>query len=161
MSRVPNRITRRIALAVVAAAVVAVASPTALATPGKGKPTVERAVVEEAFFDDFTLDICGVATNTTLTQRTTTQTWPDGSQTVHIVAEFVPENPSIASERFARTDLYEPDGSVTIKGLAIRLYRNGEGTIIRDAGWVRFMEDGLVVRGPHPFLETDPAEVYC
>ena len=22
-------------------------------------------------------------------------------------------------------------------------------------------EDGLVVRGPHPFLETDPADVYC
>jgi hypothetical protein len=50
---------------------------------------------------------------------------------------------------------------LTTKGLAIRLYREGEGTIIRDAGWVRFLEDGLVVRGPHPFLETDPADVYC
>jgi hypothetical protein len=46
-------------------------------------------------------------------------------------------------------------------GLAIRLYRRGQGTVIRDAGWVRFLENGLVVRGPHPFPETDPAEVYC
>ena len=53
------------------------------------------------------------------------------------------------------------DGSVAINGLAIRLYRDGEGAIIRDAGWVRAIEDGLVVRGPHPFLEPDPADVYC
>jgi hypothetical protein len=36
----------------------------------------------------------------------------------------------------------------------------GERTIIRDAGWIRFFEDGLVVRGPHRFLDTDPADVY-
>ncbi len=107
------------------------------------------------------LDICGVATNTTLTQRTTTKTFPDGSQTVHVNAEFVSDDPRIASERNAFTDRIAPDGTLTTGGLAIRLYRKGEGTVIRDAGWVRFLEDGLVVRGPHPFLETDPADVYC
>jgi hypothetical protein len=45
-------------------------------------------------------------------------------------------------------DFVAPDGTVTTKGVAIRLYRQGEGTVIRDAGWVRFLEDGLVVRGP-------------
>ena len=55
-----------------------------------------------------------------------------------------------------------PDGTLTIVGLAIRLFRQGEGTIIRDAGWLRLLEDGLTVRGPHPYiLDTDPADVYC
>jgi hypothetical protein len=156
-----NRITRSLGPVVAVAALIALATaPTATAGTG-GKPVVEREVVEETFFDDFILDICGVETNTTLRQRTTTKTWPDGSQTVHVNAEFVPDDPSIASERNAFTDVVAPDGTLTTKGLAIRLYRKGEGTIIRDAGWVRFLEDGLVVRGPHPFLETDPADVYC
>jgi hypothetical protein len=156
-----NRITRSLGPVVAVAALIALATaPTATAGTG-GKPVVERDVVEETFFDDFILDICGVETNTTLRQRTTTKTWPDGSQTVHVNAEFVPDDPSIASERNAFTDVVAPDGTLTTKGLAIRLYRKGEGTIIRDAGWVRFLEDGLVVRGPHPFLETDPADVYC
>lgn len=161
MSRVPNRTAMRVACALVAAAVILPAAPVALAAVGKGKPTVERAVVEETFFDDYILGICGVATNTTSTQRVVTQTWPDSSQTVHVVADIVPDDPSIASERFARTDVYEADGSVMIKGLAIRLHRAGEGTIIRDAGWLRFLDGGFAVRGPHPFLETDAADVYC
>ena len=146
---------------VVVIAALGVVATAPAATAAGGKPTVEREVVNETFFDDFILDICGVATNTTLTQRTTTKTFPDGSQTVHVNAEFVPDDPRIASERNAFTDRIAPDGTLTTGGLAIRLYRKGEGTVIRDAGWVRFLEDGLVVRGPHPFLETDPADVYC
>lgn len=163
MSRAPNPITRGLApLALAAALLAVVASTVATATARQGgRPVVEREVVKETYVDDFIFDICGVETNTTSTQRTTTQTWPDGTETVHIFAEFVPEDPSIATERFSRTDIYEPDGSVTIKGLAIRLYRHGEGTIIRDAGWLRVLEDGVVVRGPHPFFETDPADAYC
>jgi hypothetical protein len=80
---------------------------------------------------------------------------------VHVNAEFIPDDPAIASERNAFTDVIEPNGTLTTVGLAIRPYRHGSGTVIRDAGWVRFLEDGLVVRGPHPFLDTDPAEVYC
>ena len=145
---------------IAALAVIAVAPVTSAGASG-GKPTVEREVIKVTFFDDLILDICGVATDTTLTQRTTTKTFPDGSQTVHVNAEFVPDDPRIASERNAFTDRITPDGTITTGGLAIRLYRKGEGTVIRDAGWVRFLEDGLVVRGPHPFLETDPADVYC
>jgi hypothetical protein len=143
------------------AVLAAIASAPAMAAGG-GKPTVEHEVIHETFFDDFIFDVCGVETDTTQTQRTTIKTFPDGSQTVHRIAEWVPDDPSIASERWGRTDRIAPDGTLTIVGLAIRLYRQGEGTIIRDAGWVRVLEYGRVVRGPHPFLGgTDPADVYC
>jgi hypothetical protein len=78
-----------------------------------------------------------------------------------VTQEYVPDDPRIATERYARTEIYGVDGSITIKGLGVRLYRKGEGTIIRAAGWVRFDEDGVVGHGPHDFLETDPADVYC
>ncbi len=162
MKRMTPNFVRR--AGVTAALAVIAAAPAATAAPERGhggKPTVEHEAIQETFFDDFIFDLCGVATNTTLTQRVTVKTYPDGYQTVHVVSEFVPDDPRIASERNAFTDVIETDGTLTTKGLAIRLYRKGEGTIIRDAGWVRFLEDGLVVRGPHPFLETDPADVYC
>jgi hypothetical protein len=161
---------RRLVAPGAALTVLAVAATTsaAVAAPGTGgpgghggKPTVERESFTETFFDDFIFDICGVVTDTTQRQRTTTKTFPDGFQTVHVNAEFIPENPAIASERNAFTDVIQPDGTLTTVGLAIRLFRHGEGTVIRDAGWVRFLEGGIVVRGPHPFLETDPADVYC
>ncbi len=148
---------------ILAALAVAASAPAAAAEDfgHGGRPTVEHEAIEVTFFDDFILDTCGMATQTTLKQRTTTKTYPDGYTTVHVNAEYVPDDPRIASERDAFTDEIEPDGTLTTKGLAIRLFRKGEGTIIRDAGWVRFLEDGLVVRGPHPFLGTDPAEVFC
>jgi hypothetical protein len=142
--------------------------PAAIAAPDPddanghgGRPTVEKEAITVTFLDDFILDVCGIATQTTLTQRTTTKTYPDGYTTVHVNGEFVPVDPRIASERDAFTDVIEPDGTVTTKGLAIRLYRKGDGTVIRDAGWVRFLENALIVRGPHPFLDTDPADVFC
>lgn len=154
-------------VALVTGLVLGVGVAAAAAKPGSGKggkPTIQREVFEETFFDDFIFDVCGVETNTTQTQRTIIKTFPDGSETVHRRVEFVPDDPSIASERWARTDFFAPDGTQTIVGLAVRLYRKGGGgTIIRDAGWVRVSEDGLVIRGPHPFLEDrDNAELlYC
>jgi hypothetical protein len=153
--------TRRLAGPIAAIAVLAATASAPAMAAGGGKPTVEREVIHETFFDDYIFEICGVETNTTQTQRTTIKTFPDGSETVHRIAEWIPDDPSIASERWGRTDRIAPDGTLTIVGLAIRLYRQGEGTIIRDAGWLRILEDGLVVRGPHPFFDTDPAEVYC
>ena len=164
MSRTKHRMSarKRAGPAVVMAALAMIATtPAAMAGASGGKPTVEREVIKETVFDDFILDLCGVATNSTVTERITTKTFPDGSQTIHVNAQFVPDDPRIAAERNAFTDRIAPDGTLTTGGLAIRLYRKGEGTLIRDAGWVRFLEDGLVVRGPHPFLETDPADVYC
>jgi hypothetical protein len=153
--------TRKLAGPVAAITVLAAIAAAPAMAGGGGKPTVEHEVIHETYFDDFIFDICGVETDTTQTQRTTIKTFPDGSQTVHRIAEWVPDDPSIASERWGRTDRIAPDGTLTIVGLAIRLYRQGEGTIIRDAGWIRFLEDGLVVRGPHTFLDTDPADVFC
>lgn len=162
------RMRRLAAHAAALAALTIAATAPAAAAPGNGqagghggKPTVEREATTVTFFDDFIFDVCGVSTETTLKQRVTTKTFPDGSQRVHVNAEFVPDDPAIASERNAFTDVIDRDGTLTTVGLAIRLYRHGSGTVIRDAGWVRFLEDGLVVRGPHPFLDIDPADVYC
>ena len=152
--------TRRLAGPIAAIAVLAAFASTPAIAQG---PTVERKVTQETFFDEFTLEVCGVETNTTKTERLVIKTFPDGSETVHVVVEYVPEDPSIATERYARTEIYGVDGSLTIKGLGVRLSRKGEGTIILAAGWVRFDEDGDLVegRGPHDFLEADPADVYC
>lgn len=150
---------RGTAAAIAVAALAAAATGPAVAAGGT--PEIERETFEVTFFDDFIFDLCGVETMTTQTQTTTIKTFPDGSVTEHVNVEFVPDDPSIASERYGRTNMFAPDGTQTIVGLAIRLYRKGEGTIIRDAGWLRVEEDGLVIRGPHPFLETDPATVYC
>ena len=69
---------------------------------GGGKPTVEHEVIHETFFDEYAFEICGVRTDTTQTQRTTIKTFPDGSRTIHRIAEWVPHDPSIASERWGR-----------------------------------------------------------
>lgn len=126
-----------------------------------GKPTIERQVIQETYFDEFILDVCGVETNTTRTERIVAKTFPDGSERVHTVVTYVSDDPSIASEQYARTDIYGVDGSITVKGLGVRLYRKGEGTIILAAGWVRFDENGVVGSGPHDFHDIDPADVYC
>lgn len=114
---------------VVAVAVLAIFPPAGQAAASKdaGKPIVERSAQTVTFFDDYIFELCGVATDTTLTERIVTKTYLDGSQTVHINAWFVPEDPRIASEQDARTDVIAPDGTRTVKGLAIRLYRKGEG----------------------------------
>jgi hypothetical protein len=149
-------------LAVIAATGVAL---TVISTPamaaGHGRPTMEREVIHETFFDEFALEVCGIATNTTRSERIIVKTFPDGTERVHVVTAYVPEDPRVASERYARTETYALDGSITIKGLGVRLYRKGEGTIIRAAGWVRFDEDGMTGKGPHDFHDFDPADLYC
>ena len=44
---------------VIAALAVIATAPAAMAGASGGKPTVEREVITETFFDDFILDICG------------------------------------------------------------------------------------------------------
>lgn len=154
--------TRKLAGPIAVMALVAAIAAAPAMAGGGGKPTIEHEFIKVTYFDDFIFDLCGVETNTTQTQRSVIKTFPDGSETVHRVAEWIPDDPRIASERWGRTDRIAPDGTVTIYGLAIRLFRKGEGTIIRDAGWIHFLEDGVVFRGPHPFISgTDPADVYC
>jgi hypothetical protein len=125
------------------------------------RPTVERSTLTETYADDFIRDVCGVETMTTLTQRLVIRTYADGTEVVHVNARYVPADPSIAAEQLSRTDRIAPDGTLTITGLAIRLSRKGEGTLIRDAGWIRFFEDGVLTRGPHEFYGADPADFYC
>jgi len=156
-----TRTLTRTALAAAALAFTLVA-PDALAASGHGgKPTVEREVVEETYFDDFIYDLCGVETNTTLTQRITIKTFPDGTETVHSVSLYVPDDPSIASERNARTDIFAPDGTYTIKGLGIRLFTADDRVIVVGAGWLRVTDDGMEIRGPDRYFESDPVDLYC
>jgi hypothetical protein len=160
-------VTRSARCALLAGALLVLVPATALGASGSGhggKPTIEREVIKETFFDDFIFDVCGVETMTTQRERNIIKTFPDGSVKVHRKVSFVPDDPRIASERFARTDFFAADGTLTIVGLAIRLYRKGGGgTIIRDAGWVRISDEGEVTRGPHPFLEGGSAaeDLYC
>jgi len=162
------RFDRLAACIVLAVALFLLGSATASAARGSGhggKPTIEREVIKDTFFDDFIFEVCGVETMTTQRETNIIKTFPDGSLKVHRKVAFTPDDPRIASERWARTDFFAADGTLTIVGLAIRLYRKGGGgTIIRDAGWVEVSDDGLVVRGPHPFLEGDPEKaekLYC
>jgi hypothetical protein len=153
--------TTRIKLLATAGVAVTAFWPAAASAPAAG-PTVERSTLTETYADDFALEVCGVKTMTTLTQRLVIKTYADGTEIVHVNARYVPADRRVATEQLSRTEIYAPDGTLTIKGLAIRLSRKGEGTIIRDAGWIHFYEDGILMRGPHDFYGTDdPADFYC
>ena len=70
---------------------------------------------------------------------------------------FVRDDRAIPIERNAFKDVIKPDGTETTVGLAIHLIdQRGGGTVIRDAGWVRFLEDNTVVREPPPLSRNRP-----
>jgi hypothetical protein len=124
-------------------------------------PTIEHHRIEERFLDDFVLELCGIETFTTLTQSFTVKVIPDGSEQVHVVRTFVPEDPRIPLEQGAATTFVTPDGTRTVIGKPIQLFGPDGGVRLLDAGLVTFGE-GLLVRGPHPSLEVDNlAPFYC
>jgi hypothetical protein len=87
--------------------------------------------------------------------------FPDGSEQIHVVRTYVPEDPRIPVERGAATTFVAPDGTRTVVGMPIQLFAPDGGVRLLDAGLVTFEEE-LVVRGPHPFLEVDNlAQFYC
>jgi hypothetical protein len=87
--------------------------------------------------------------------------FPDGSEQIHVVRTYVPEDPRIPVERGAATTFVAPDGTRTVVGMPIQLFAPDGGVRLHDAGLVTFEEE-LVVRGPHPFLEVDNlAQFYC
>lgn len=149
-------------LAAVAVLALGVSAGQAAAADHGGAPTVTHETFTDTFFDDLVFDACGVSTMTTTSGRITTTSYPDGTVVQHVNVTFVPEDPSIASERDVAHYVFAPDGTVTITGAPIRLYRQGEGTIVRDAGWLKALEDEILVHGPHPFFLTDGADrFYC
>jgi len=127
-----------------------------------GKPMITKGGGTETFADDLFLDLCGIATSTTLTERWTLTEFPDGSETLHVVRTFVPDDPRLPIEKGAATSFTAPDGSRRVVGKPIQLI-GPSGVRIRDAGWVLFDPAGEIVvfRGPHPSLGLDLAGYYC
>jgi hypothetical protein len=141
--------TLALILGLIAASVVQAAGPTRMAD-----------AYTERFFDDFIFDLCGIETYTTLTERWTLKEFPGGSATLHVVRTYVPDDPRIPVEKGAATSFFAPDGTQRVVGKPIQLFSPDGGVIILDAGWVEFGDD-VTVRGPHPSLEIDLADVYC
>ena len=63
------------------------------------KPERQPIRTTDRFHDDFILDMCGIDTWTTVTERWTLKTWPDGSQTFHTRRTFVPDDVRIPIEK--------------------------------------------------------------
>jgi hypothetical protein len=128
-----------------------------------GGPTRDRGSFTETFFDEFILDLCGIETFTTETQRWSVKEFDDGSATVHVVRTFVSEDPRLPIEKGAATTFFAPDGTRRVVGKPIQLIGPDGGVRILDAGWVELDEfdNPLRMRGPHPSLEADLALYYC
>lgn len=127
------------------------------------RPEVERQRVVDRFQDDFVMDLCGIDTWTTVTERWSLKTYADGSQVFHVVRTFVPDDPRIPVEKGAATSFFGADGSVTVVGKPVHLFLPDGGTMLVDAGRALFDAEGnlVVTNGPHPSLDADLAELYC
>jgi hypothetical protein len=150
---------RPIRLAAAAALALGVAASTAGVSLA-ASPEIVHGSTRETFDDDFILDLCGFETRTTVTEHWTLWTYADGSQKFQSSRKYVPEDPRIPIEYGAAMSTFDVDGTQTVHGSPIRLQRQGEGIILRDAGYIRF-GDPLTVHGPHPSFDLDLAELYC
>jgi hypothetical protein len=146
---------------VVVAGVVLVGGTSAPAAAGG--PTITKGGGTETFFDDFLFDLCGIPTETTLTEKWTHKQFADGSETLQVVRTFVPADSPFPIEKAAGTSFTAPDGSRRVVGKPIQLIDRPGGVRLLDAGWVLFDPEGNIVemRGPHPFLSADLVEAYC
>ncbi len=153
--------TGRILTVVLLGAALVGGSPAAAAAGGG--PVITKGGGTETFADDFILDLCGIATQTTVTEKWTLKVFPDGSSTFHDERTFVPADRRLPIEKGAATSFTAPDGSRRVVGKPIQLVGPKGGVRILDAGWVLFDPAGNLVdlRGPHPFLSADLVAAYC
>ena len=114
----------------------------------------------ETFHDDFILELCGIDTFTTVTERWSLKEFPDGSSIFHVTRTFVPADPRIPIEKGAGTTFTAPDGTRTVVGKPLHLIGRRGGVVLLDAGRIVFGDD-VTVRGPHPSLDADLAPYYC
>lgn len=144
------------------ALVVALSGSAGSAAAGVG-PVVTKGGETVTFADDFIRDLCGIETDTTLTERWTHKQFSDGSETLHVVRTFDPADPRLPVEKGAATSFTAADGSRRVAGKPFQLIWAHGGVTVVDAGWVLFDPAGNLVemRGPHPFLSADPADLYC
>lgn len=158
-------VTRIVGTAVAAGALVAagiVASSPPAAASGSG-PTIVRGLDEETFFDDFIFELCGITADVTVSERWTRKEFPDGSETLHTVRTFTSSDPRIPLEKGAATSFNSPDGSRVVVGKPVQLFDPDGGLLVMDAGWIALdaTGDSVDMRGPHTFLDLDPADLYC
>ena len=116
------------------------------------------------FFDDAILDLCGIETWTTLTERWTLKVYADGSEVFHDVRTFVPDDVRIPIEKGAGTRFTSPDGTSKVVGSPLRIFDRGGGMIVVGAGQVIFDPGGdpIRVRGQFPDLSDEAlASYYC
>ena len=150
------------AVVLLGGAVLGLAGSPAVAAEGSG-PTITRGGSEETFFDDFILDLCGIAADVTLSERWTLKEFPDGSETLQVVRTFTSSDPRIPLEKGAATSFNAPDGSRVVVGKPVQLFDPDGGVLQLDAGWIAFdpVGDPADMRGPHTFHDLDPADLYC
>jgi hypothetical protein len=117
----------------------------------------------DTFFDDFILELCGIETFTTVTERWTLKTFPDGSQQSHVNRLFVPEDTRIPIERGAGTSFFAPDGSRVTVGSLTRIFDRDGGLRLVDGGLVKFDPSGdpQEMHGHVVSLGVDLAPYYC
>ena len=156
----PTRTGTAVAVALLGAAL---AAGVDAASAAGGGPVITHGGGTETFADDFILDICGIETETTLTEKWTLKQFPDGSETLHNERTFVSADPRLPVEKGAATSFNAPDGSRRVVGKPLQLIGPTGGVRIIDAGWVSFDPAGdvLQMRGPHPSLGVDLADYYC
>jgi len=124
--------------------------------------TAEHTVETSYFEDEFILELCGISTFTTLTERSTYIALSDGTEMLHIVRTYVSDDPRLPIEKHALTGIASPDGDFAFIGKPIHLLAPDGGTKLVDAGLLVFDVNGdVTVRGPHPGMEADLAEYYC
>lgn len=148
-----------ISVAAVSAALLGLSTEPAAAQP----PDVVRDSYVDRFQDDFIMDLCGIRTWTTVTERWSSMKFPDGTEIFHVVRTYVPDDPRIPIEKGAATSFLGADGSRTVVGTPIHLFGPEGGTTLIDAGRALFDAEGnlTAANGRQPSMDVDLAEYYC
>ena len=190
-----RRRLRRLVTFISVLGLLVVLAPAALA--GQGKPIErEKSTFEEPLFrDDFLSDACGIEVYVEGSGRDIFNLYEDGSLVVHFGSTFIVHSPDTGETLYRteaaklsaapETEVFDPEaGTLTISfeetftGLPAKWSKRGEGTLLRDAGWVTFQgtvvldisgpepevisfEETITQRGPHPELETDVVAFIC
>ena len=151
---------RRLTTATLALALTLSLLPVAALAAG---PERETDSYTDYFHDDFIFEMCGIDTWTTVTERYTLKTWPDGSQTFQDVRTFVPDDVRIPIEKGAGTGRFLPDGTKIVNGKPLQLFDRDGGILLLGTGYATFDPDGnvLVAHGHDEALQVDLSEYYC
>ena len=133
------------------------AGAVALPTGAAARPPVPFTDSGTNVVDSFLTELCGTEIRITYTYSDKTVFFDEDSEFPHMrIAKWSatitgPGGTLIEREAWR---VYETGDSVTVTGLPFRMLSPDGGVVIREAGFIRFTEDGIeVAHGPHPALE--------